>query len=200
MNMLDIFLIVIVGVSAFMGLKIGLIRAGFTALGIFVGSVLGGQLSDDIGRLYSGIDSDSAVATVISYAIIITVCLTVAAIASVVVRKVLNLLLMGWADKLAGGALGVAAGAVIAAGIIMGMANLTYGSEVGDDLATKVLNSTLDSDKAKKRLEGGLTHSSFVKTFLDVVEVVPSSALWFVPSNFRDSLDVLNQRRSVVGG
>ena len=77
---------------------------------------------------------------------------------------------------------------------------MTYGAEVGDDLATKVLNSTLDSDKAKKRLEGGLTHSSFVKTFLDIVEVVPSSALWFVPSNFRDSLDVLNQRRSVVGG
>ena len=199
MNMLDIFLIVVVGISAFMGLKIGLIRAGFTALGIFVGSVLGGQLSDDIGRLYSGIDSDSAVATVISYAIIITVCLTVAAIASVVVRKVLNLLLMGWADKLAGGALGVAAGAVIAAGIIMGMANLTYGAEVGDELATKVLNTTLDTDKAKKRLEGGLTHSSLVKTFLDVVEVVPSSALWFVPSNFRDSLDVLSQRRSAVG-
>jgi membrane protein required for colicin V production len=198
--MLDFFLIVVVGISAFMGLKIGLIRAGFTALGIFAGSVLGGQLSDDIGRLFSGIDSDSAVATVIAYAIIITVCVTVAAVASVVVRKVLNLLLMGWADKLAGGALGVAAGAVIASGIIMGMANLTYGAEVGDDLATKVLNSTLDSDKAKKRLEGGLTHSSFVKTFLDIVEVVPSSALWFVPSNFRDSLDVLNQRRSVVGG
>ena len=200
MNMLDFFLIVVVGISAFMGLKIGLIRAGFTALGIFAGSVLGGQLSDDIGRLFSGIDSDSAVATVIAYAIIITVCVTVAAVASVVVRKVLNLLLMGWADKLAGEALGVAAGAVIASGIIMGMANLTYGAEVGDDLATKVLNSTLDSDKAKKRLEGGLTLSSFVKTFLDVVEVVPSSALWFVPSNFRDSLDVLNQRRSVVGG
>ena len=200
MNMLDFFLIVVVGISAFMGLKIGLIRAGFTALGIFAGSVLGSQLSDDIGRLFSGIDSDSAVATVIAYAIIITVCVTVAAVASVVVRKVLNLLLMGWADKLAGGALGVAAGAVIASGIIMGMANLTYGAEVGDDLATKVLNSTLDSDKAKKRLEGGLTHSSFVKTFLDIVEVVPSSALWFVPSNFRDSLDVLNQRRSVVGG
>ncbi len=200
MNMLDFVLIIVIAISAFMGLKIGLIRAGFTALGIFVGSVLGGQLSDDIGVRISGIDSDSAVATVISYAIIITVCLTVAAIASVVVRKVLNLLLMGWADKLAGGALGVAAGAVIAAGIIMGMANLTYGSEVGDDLATKVLNSQLDTEKAKKRLEGGLTHSSFVKAFIDVVDVVPASTLWFVPSNFRDSLDVLSQRRSAVEG
>ena len=200
MNMLDLALIVIIWISAVMGLKIGLVRAGFTALGIFVGSVLGGQLSDDIGGLLSGIDSDSAVATVISYAVIITLCLTAAAVASVILRKVLNLLLMGWADKLAGGALGIAAGAVIAAGIVMGMANLTYGSEVGDEFATKVLNSTLDSDKTKKRLEGGLTHSSFVKTFIDVVEVVPASTLWFVPSNFRDSLDVLSKRRSLAGG
>ena len=66
MNWLDLVFIGIVGVSAFMGLKIGLIRAGFTALGIFVGSILGGQLSDDIGGLLSGIDSDSAVANVIS--------------------------------------------------------------------------------------------------------------------------------------
>ena len=200
MNRLDIILIVIIGISAFMGLKIGLVRAGFTALGIFVGSVLGGQLSDDIGGRLTGIDSDSAVATVISYAVIITLCLTVAAVASVIVRKVLKLLLMGWADKLAGGTLGAAAGAVIAAGIIMGMANLTYGSEVGYEFGTKVLNTTLGSDKAKKRLEGGLTHSSFVKAFIDVVEVAPASTLWFVPSNFRDSLDVLSQRRLLAGG
>ena len=76
MNWLDIGILIIVGVSAFMGLKIGLIRAGFTALGIFVGSVLGGQLSDDIAGMFSNIDSDSAVATVVSYAIIISICLT----------------------------------------------------------------------------------------------------------------------------
>lgn len=148
MNWLDLVFIGIVGVSAFMGLKIGLIRAGFTALGIFVGSILGGQLSDDIGGLFSGIDSDSAVANVISYALIITICLVIAAAASLVVRKVLTILLMGWA----GGALGIAAGAVISAGVIMGMANLTYGAEVGDEIATKVLNSTLDTDRAKARL------------------------------------------------
>ena len=194
MNWLDIVFIGIVGVSAFMGLKIGLIRDGFTALGILVGSILRGQLSDDIGGLFSGIDSDSSVANVISYVVIITICLVIAAAASLVLRKVLTILLMGWADKLAGGALGIAAGAVISAGVIMGMANLTYGAEVGDEIATKVLNSTLDSDKAKARLKEELTHSALVDTFLDVVDVVPSSTLWFVPNNFRSALDVLSQR------
>ena len=200
MNWLDIVFIGIVGVSAFMGLKIGLIRAGFTALGILVGSILRGQLSDDIGGLFSGIDSDSSVANVISYVVIITICLVIAAAASLVLRKVLTILLMGWADKLAGGALGIAAGAVISAGVIMGMANLTSGAEVGDEIATKVLNSTLDSDKAKARLKEELTHSALVDTFLDVVDVVPSSTLWFVPNNFRSALDVLSQRQAASGG
>ena len=200
MNWRDLVIVIIVGVSAFMGLRIGLIRAGLTALGVFVGSMLGGQLSDDIGRLFSGIDEGSAVATVISYAIIIMICLTAAAAASVVLRKVVSILLMGWADKLAGVALGLVAGAVISAGIIMGMANLTYSSEVGDELATKVLNSTLDTEKAKKRLEDGLTQSALVTAFVDVVEIVPSSTLWFVTTNFKSALNVLNQRQSPGGG
>jgi len=95
MNWLDLVLIIVVGLSAFMGLKIGLIRAGFIASGILVGSVLGGQLSDKIGGIVSGIDSDGAIATVTSYAIIITICLIIAAVASVIVRKVLTILLMG---------------------------------------------------------------------------------------------------------
>ena len=73
MNWLDIVIIVIIGVSAFMGLKIGLLRAGLIALAIFVCSILGGQFGDDIGRLFGGIELDRAVATVISYAIIISV-------------------------------------------------------------------------------------------------------------------------------
>ncbi len=199
MNWLDLVIIIIVGVSAFIGLKIGAIRAGLTALGIFVGSILGGQLSDDVGRFFSGIDSDSAVATIISYAIIISVCLTAAAIASVILRKVLHVLFMGWADKLAGVALGLAAGGVISAAVILGMANLTYSSEVGDELVGKVFNSTFDTDEAKKRLDDGLTQSALVKAFVDVAEVVPSSTLWFVPANFRSALDVLNRRQSSGG-
>jgi membrane protein required for colicin V production len=182
-----------------MGLKIGFIRVGFTALGIFVGSILGGQLSDDIDGMFTGIDSDGAIATVVSYAVIITICLTVSAILATVIRKVLTLLFMGWADKLAGGALGIAAGAVISAGTIMGMANLTYSSEVGDEVAAKVMNSTLDTEKAKARFEDRLTHSAIVGAFLDVVDTISSSTLWFVPSNFKLALDVLSQQKTAAG-
>ena len=200
MNWLDVALILIVGVSAYMGLKIGLIRAGLTAMGVFVGTVLGGQLSDDIGGLVSGVDSDSTVAVVISYVAIITVCLVASVVVSMVLRKVISVLLMGWSDKLAGAALGILIGAGISAGIIMGMADLTYSAEVGDELAEKVLNSTLDTAKAKKRLEGGLTGSTLATTFVDMIDIVPSSTLWFVPTNFRSALDVLDYQQSLGGG
>jgi len=199
MKWLDLVFVILIALSAFMGLKIGLIRAGFTALGIFVGSILGGQLGDDIGGIFTGIDSDGAVATVVSYAVIITICLTASAILATIIRKVLTLLFMGWADKLAGGALGIAAGAVISAGIIMGMANLTYSVEVGDEVAAKVMNSTLDTEKAKARFEDGLTHSAIVAGFLDVVDIIPSSTLWFVPTNFKSSLDILSQHKTAAG-
>lgn len=228
MNWLDIVILVIVAVTAFMGLKIGVIRAGLTALGIFVGSVLGGQLSDDIGGWFSSVDSDSAVATVLSYAIIISACLVAAAIASVIIRKAVYMLFMGWVDKLAGLALGTAAGAVIAAAVIMGMANLAYSSEITDritnavldsgvitdgitskavesglisnEIADKVLSTTLDTEKTKKRLEDGLTQSTVASVFIDVVDVIPASTLWFVPSNFKSALDVLEQRQGILGG
>ena len=200
MNWLDVALILIVGVSAYMGLKIGLIRAGFTAMGVFVGTILGGQLSDDIGGFFSGIDADSAVASVISYALIITACLIAAATASMVLRKVISVLLMGWADKLAGAALGILIGVGISAGVIMGMANIAYSGEVGDELAEKVLNSTLDTEKTKKRLEGGLTGSTLATTFADMIDIVPSSTLWFVPTNFKSDLDILDYQHSLGGG
>lgn len=46
MNWLDLVILLIVGVSATLGLKIGVIRAGLITLVIFVGGVHGGQLSD----------------------------------------------------------------------------------------------------------------------------------------------------------
>jgi len=98
-----------------------------------------------------------------------------------------------WAgvDKGAGVALGVIAGSVISAGVIMGMANLTYSSETGDEIAAKLLDFTLDTEKAKKRLEDGLNHSTVVGILVNVVEAVPAGTLSFIPANFTSGLPVV---------
>ena len=199
MNWLDLIFLLIVGVSAVMGLKIGMIRATFTFLAIFVGIILGAQLSDNIAGLLSGVNANSTVALVLSYAIIISLSLVTAAIASEVVRKSIDILAMGWADKLAGVALGVVAGAVIPAAVIMGMAYLTYGSEVGDRVATKILDSTLDPEKSKNRLQDGLRGSAMVGGLVDAVEIIPASTMWFIPSKFTTGLGAVGQHRASSG-
>ena len=198
MNWLDLIIVLIVGVSAAMGLKIGLIRATFTSLAVFVGIVLGTQLSDGIAGLFSGFSSNSTVAMVLSYAIIISLSLVAAAVASEIVRKSVSILAMGWADKLAGVGLGVVAGSVISAVVIMGMANLTYGSEVGDKVATKILNSTLDPEKAKNRLEDGLSNSGLVSILTDAIDIIPASTIWFIPTRFTSALGVLELRKASI--
>jgi membrane protein required for colicin V production len=199
MNWLDLVILLIVGLSAALGLKIGLIRAGSIALGIFLGGVLGGQLSDDISGRF-GIDSDGAVATVISYSVIIAMCIIAAAVASVMLRKFVDVLLLNWADQVAGVALGIVAGAIISTAAIIGIANLAYSSNVEDKFASRVLNSMFNIEKAKQRLEDGLTQSALVDVVINVVDVVPASTIWFVPSSIKSALDVLELRQASSGG
>ena len=199
MNWLDLVIILIVGVSAIMGLKIGMIRATLTTLAIIVGSILAVQLTDDISGLLRVIDADSIVATIISYVIVISLCLVVAAIASMVLIKVFDLLAMGWADKVAGVALGVIAGSVISAALIMGMANVTYSAETGGKIAAKLLDSALDTEKAKARLEDGLNKSAVVGILVNAVEIAPASTLAFIPANFTSGLAVVGRHQASGG-
>ena len=199
MNWLDLVIIIIVGVSAIMGLKIGMIRATLTTLAIIVGSILAVQLTDDISGLLRVIDADSIVATIVSYVIVISLCLVVAAIASMVLIKVFDVLAMGWADKVAGVALGVIAGSVISAALIMGMANVTYSAETGNEIAAKLLDSTLDTEKAKARLEDGLNKSAVVGILVNAVEIAPASTLAFIPANFTSGLAVVGLHQASGG-
>ena len=51
-NWFDFVLLAIIAVGAVMGLRIGLIGAAFTVVGVFVGWLLAGQWSDDVGGLF----------------------------------------------------------------------------------------------------------------------------------------------------
>ena len=138
MNWLDLVILLIVVVSAIMWLKIAMIRATFTTLAIIVGSVLAVHLTDDISGLLGVVAADSVVSTIISYTVVISLSMVAVAIGSVILIRVFDVIAMGWADKVAGVVLGVIAGSVISAGVIMGMANLTYCSDTGDEIVAEL--------------------------------------------------------------
>ena len=220
MNWLDGVFIVVIAASAYVGFRTGLISAAFTVIGVWVGIVLAGRFSDDLGEWLTTSISNDTLVTVISFAFIVIASILVARIAGAALRKVVGLLFLGFADPLAGAVLGALAGAILVGALITGMARLAYDFEPpavsaeeqpgGDRPASegetpqqgeRVTYTTLRDgagatliEHTRGFVEGPLLGSAFTSAFVDVVDVLPGEVLGFVPSDFKDALDILEVR------
>ena len=226
MNWLDVVLIVVIAATAYLGLRTGLISAAFTVVGVWVGIALAGRFSDDLGEhLTSSISNDTLV-TVISYAFIFVAVVLAARLAGAAVRKAVGLFTMGLADPIGGAVLGAVAGVILAGALVTGMARLAYDFEVsqvsseesagGDRSASEgdvsqgeegTAYATLrDSagailiDHTRDYVEGPLRGSAFAAMFVDVVDTLPEEVVGFVPSDFKDALDILAVRIAETEG
>ena len=208
MNWLDFVLLAILVVGAFMGMRMGIIGAAFIAIGAFVGWLLGGQFSDDIGGLFDSSLSNDTLVTVVSYAIIIVASVAVANFVVKFVRPLLTVFTLGMSsmvDKLGGLALGLLVGIAISSVLIIVLARLTYDfdttsitgavtgavpSQVADQV-TVLDDQIARIEDAKEQLETSLTDSALVSLFIDITDAIPASTLGFVPSDFKAALDIL---------
>lgn len=225
MNWLDVVFIVVIAASAYLGLRTGLLSAAFTVVGVWVGIALAGRFSDDLGEhLTSSISNDTLV-TVISYAFIFVAVVLAARLAGAFVRKAAGLLTMGLADPIGGALLGAVAGVILAGALVTGMARLAYDFEVrqvsgelpgGDRPASegeaaqedgRFAYATLrDSagailvEHTRDYVEDPLRGSAFAAMFVDVVDALPEEVVGFVPSDFKDALDILEIRIAEAEG
>ena len=220
MNWLDGVFVVVIAASAYLGLRTGLISAAFTAIGAWVGIVLAGRFSDDLGGWLTTSISNDTLVTVISFAFIVVASIMVARIAGTALRKAVGLFFLGFADPLAGAVLGALAGVILVGALITGMARLAYdfeppvvsaeeqpggdrpasegeASQRGERVAYATLRdgaaATLIED-TRGFVEGPLLGSFFASAFVDVVDALPGEVLGFVPSDFKDALDILEVR------
>ena len=212
MNWLDFVFLAIIAVGAVMGLKIGLIGAAFTAVGVFVGWLLAGQWSDDVGGLFGDSLSNDTIVTVLSYAIIMIGAVIVSRVAAKFIKPLLTVFTLGLSslvDRLGGLALGALFGAAVSAVIIIALARLTYDFDVSavtdlvpeqvaglvpEQVAGQV--AVLDEQLAKvenvrEQLETALTESQLVSIFMNIFDAIPADTLGFVPSDFKAALDIL---------
>ena len=188
MNWLDIALIIGLIGGAFMGLRIGLIRAGFAAAGITVGLLIVGQASDDLAGWLGKYTTNESLATVFGYAVTITVSTVLAVAAGMIVRKLVYALFLGWVDRLAGFALGLTASVVISAIAIVGIVNMVYSSEEsGDGQRASVLAK--QEAQVKEILTESLEQSAIVPVFIGFIRPFPIGDLAFVPSDIRVVVD-----------
>jgi uncharacterized membrane protein required for colicin V production len=204
MNWLDIVILVVIAMGAFRGMSVGIIGAAIVAAGGFVGWLLAGQLSDDIGGMFDDLSNDTLVTTV-SYVVIIAAAIGAATFIGKFVRPILTIATLGLSsmvDKLGGLVLGAVFGLAVASALIVVTARFTYDFELPDEGLAGSVTGTVGSqvpvaekvEETKETLEDALAGSIIVPVFVDIIDAVPGSAMGFVPSDFQASIDILKEK------
>ncbi len=197
MNWLDIVFIVILAVAAYMGMKNGLLGTAFTAVGVYIGWVLAGQYSGDLGEVFSDKVDNQTWVTVISYGIIIILAVVVTRIIWRIVRPILTILTLGLAgmvDKLGGLAMGLIVGAAISGLLIIGMARFTYSFDLpSEGIAGSVVERIPDIESTREQLEEALYESAIAPTIVDIIDKIPANAFGIIPDDFGAAVDILQE-------
>ena len=198
MNVLDIVLLVVLAGAAFQGLKIGLIGAAVNTTSLIIGWMLAGQLSDEVGALFTSSIGSDTIVTVISYVVIMALSLVVGKAAWKILKPIVGLATLGLGstvDRVGGVVLGLVTGFVVIGSIVIVLARFTYNFELPDEgIAGTVADRIPRVQSTRDSVEGLLMESAIVPTFVNVADALPASALGFVPSDFRAAFDILNSR------
>ena len=209
MNWFDFVLLGIVVVGAFMGMRFGLIGAAFTAVGVFVGWLLAGQYSDDIGEIAGDSVSNDTIVTVVSYAAIVIAAVIVSSIAAKIIKPLLTVFTLGLSsliDRVGGLALGLLLGLAISGVVILAAARITYDFELTDitgsvavleevtEQVVRVEEQLAKVEEVRTGLEEALSGSQIVSAFTAVADALPANALGFVPSDFKVALEILKTK------
>ena len=189
MNWLDLVLVAGCAAGALLGMWVGLIRAAFALAGVLLGILLAGHLKDNLVALFANYVSSETLATALGYAVTISVMVGGTVIAAAIVRKMVYGLFLGWADRLAGLALGLMAAIVVSAAAIAGMVDLTYRHDLPQEgLAGRLLEKAPRVAEAKEKLRDSLDGSVLVSMLSNVTDALPEGALALAPSGVRAAL------------
>ena len=112
---LDMAIALVVIAGAFRGYKRGLVREGMAFVGLLGGMALAARWQSDVARTLRPFVGGGALADGIAYLGIVLVTLGCATLATLIIRKLMHVLLVGWLDRVAGALFGAGQGAIVAA-------------------------------------------------------------------------------------
>ena len=143
MNWLDIVILVAIAIAAFLGLRMGLIKAVLVLAGIIVGVILAGHFSGPLAQRLTFIPSES-VAKVVAFAIILIGVLLIAAIVAWLLTWTAKVVMLGWVNRLGGAVLGLLLGVLFCSALLamwvnfMGMAEAIAESAIATILLDRL--------------------------------------------------------------
>ena len=117
MNWLDIVIIVVIVISAFGGLKNGLIRAVLSLAGLIVGVVLAGRYYMPLSEQLAFIPQDN-IARIVAFAIILIGMMIVAGLLASLLTWTVSAVMLGWVNRIGGAVFGLVFGAIFCGAIL----------------------------------------------------------------------------------
>ncbi len=116
MNWVDVVIIVVGLVFAFVGLSQGFIRMAFSAAGLVLGIILAGRYYESLANILSSSGADWA--RIAAFIIIIIVTMVVAGVIGTLIQKLVSALLLGWIDRGLGFIIGAGIGLIVCAAVL----------------------------------------------------------------------------------
>ena len=189
MSALDVVIVAAIVIGALAGWRMGLVQMAISIIGILIGFLLGAHLSGPIANLFTNDVGSASVAAVIAYVVVGAIIFVAAQLAGRVVTKVMRMMFLGWANRLAGALLGVLAGVIFGGIVIAIMARLAFPGAGEGTLAAAA------TGRVRERMRSALVESALAPAYLSVYKKVPARTLGMTPGAFRAALVALEEAR-----
>jgi membrane protein required for colicin V production len=117
MHWLDIVILVVIAISAFMGLRIGLIKAVLSLVGVIVGVILAGLFYVPLSEQLSFIPHAGA-AKIVAFIIILVAVMVIASILASLLKWAVSIVMLGWVNRAGGAIFGLVLGAIFCGALL----------------------------------------------------------------------------------
>ena len=115
--LVDIVLLVLLGIAAFFGLRIGIKKAALSLAGLIVGVILAGRYYDSLAQHLGFIPGDG-VAEVVAFIIILLGVVIIAMVLALLLKWATSAVMLGWVDRIGGAIFGLLWGAILCGALL----------------------------------------------------------------------------------
>ncbi len=140
MSGLDLVLVVVLAVGAFLGLRMGIIKAVLSLAGAIVGVVLAGRYYIALADVLPFFSETSDAAKIVSFAIILIVVMVIAAVAARFLKWAASVMMLSWVNRLGGAIFGLVLGAIFCGALLaIWVKWLGVGSTITESVVAAIL-------------------------------------------------------------
>ena len=119
MNWIDIAILIVWGITTLWGYSAGLLKIVVPFISLVIGLALSSRIGDSVGAIFSGVTDNENAQTIAGFVLVFGVLFIAGGILSFMARKVLGVIpLFGFANSLAGMAVGLLIGFVLLSGVL----------------------------------------------------------------------------------